>query len=213
MRQLNLDLSSKTGWSVFDFSGTEPEILVGYGRTELGRPILEWGVYPDCYLLASKALASDIWAAVAQYAPFDRVVIEETNGSKARYTQKWLEFLHLEVLRMLESQGHLAKVKYLSTSTWRSAINLRLSAQDKAANKALSKAKARARETGTPLDKKKLKVKGKKTPKHLAVEWANAQYTLTLKQKDNDIADSLALGKAALLVDESEFCDGGKKND
>jgi hypothetical protein len=35
--------------------------------------------------------------------------------------------------------------------------------------------------------------RGKITPKHLSVRWANREFDLSLKIKDNDIADSLAV--------------------
>jgi hypothetical protein len=61
--------------------------------------------------------------------------------------------------------------------------NIRLSTNDKKNNKLVREGKKR----------------GKVTSKHLSVRWANEKYSLSLKIKDNDIADALAIAACGLL--------------
>jgi hypothetical protein len=81
-----------------------------------------------------------------------------------------------------------------------------LSKEQKKANAKLSKAKRESALAGVKLDKKKLGIKGKTNKKHLAVQRANDEYNLKLKQKDNNEADAICLGLA--FFNNCTPCDG-----
>lgn len=208
MRVLGLDLSSKTGWAIVekDEAGTR---LIESGLIELGKPILAHGPYPWCYLEAAQAQAWRIAELMARSAA-DIVVIEETNLGKNRYAQKFLEFLHCQVLDLQDDAGvgtgFKDKVVYISSSAWRKALELSLNAEDKRNNNKLGKAKRQAAELGKKLNKKALGIKGRINKKHLAVRFVNERYDLNLKMKDNDIADAICLATAYLAG--AERCDG-----
>jgi len=199
-RVLALDISTKTGWALF-----VDGVLVDKGVVRLPKKVCEYGTYPWSYYKATVAIAGMIIDIIGKTAP-DAIVIEETNGSRARYTQKILEFLHCQLLTTLDIIGEPVKDKlyYVNSSEWRKVIGLQLSKEQKKANAKLSKA-ARESKDGK-VDKAALGIKGKVTKKHLSVAYANQKYNLTLKVKDNDIADAICLGTA--FINGANVCDG-----
>ena len=132
--------------------------------------------------------------------PVDRntmYVIEETNGSRARYTQKILEYIHCLFLdRFFELKNSLfdfpQEVIYISTSMWRKAIGIVMSKEDKKNNSKILKAKKEGR------SKTDLGIRGKVTTKHLSVRHVNDKFGLNLKLKNNNEADSICLAEAYL---------------
>lgn len=196
---LALDVSKRCpGWAYF-----EDGKPARYGAFPNEKSISEYGNYPWNYLEAAHETAAKLNALVVEFNP-DVVVIEETNSAKARYTQKTLEFCHALLLQLLQIWP--IQVVYLNTRDWRKTLQVVLSKEDKKQNAKLSKAKRKAAATGEKLDRKALGIRGRINKKHVAVRWANAEYGLTLKQKDNDIADALALGAAYLRG--APHCDG-----
>lgn len=197
---LALDLSTSIGWAVLD----EKETVLDYGTIATAKPVLSYGLYPWCYLFMADELALHILGLVDRLKPTS-VIIEETNLGKSRYAQKALEFIHSAVLRTL-IRTHRGWVRYVSSSAWRRALNLQLTAEDRRANGKLSKAKRRAKDMNTKLDKKALGVRGRVGKKHLSVRWVNNTYNLGLKMKDDDIADAICLGVGFLRG--AETCTG-----
>lgn len=204
MKVLGLDLSSKSGWAVIEKHSDSGNHLSDLGLIELGTPILGFGNYPWSYVAAAKKQAEAVAALVAKTLP-DIIVIEETNLGKNRYSQKFLEFLHLTLLQTIPD-GFKRQVVYISSSAWRSALMLSMSAADRKNNTKLSKAKKTAAQAGAKLDKKALGIKGRINKKHLAVRYVNATYDLQLKMKDNDIADAICLATAYLAG--ADTCNG-----
>lgn len=205
-RLLALDLSTKTGYAIFD-----ADKLVEYDVVQNNRTVHEYGSYPYSYMAAAVEVAINVQLIVKLHRP-DVVVIEETNGSKSRYTQKILEFIHLAVLRELQELRMLGNVVYINTSDWRKAVGGHLSKEDKKLNAKVSKAKKRAKVDGK-LDiklfnkyKKELGVKGRTNKKHVAIRVANTLFGLNLKPKDNDKADAICLGYSYILGVPA--CDG-----
>ena len=159
MRILTLDLSTSTGYAVFDvpdLSGdihVVPPSLVNHGVFKLEKPILEYGPYPWCYWRASFQIAIQIAKFREKLfldtgRDLDHVVIEETNLGKNRYSQKILEFIHCQVLLAL---GNMEKARaplvggvsevgitYLSSSEWRTNLGLTMSKDQKENNRALT---------------------------------------------------------------------------
>jgi Holliday junction resolvasome RuvABC endonuclease subunit len=201
MKILALDISTKTGWALLE-EDSGKAVLLDRGLLK-AEPLDVDGSYPFNFLARLVTLSTDIYNKISELQP-DMVVIEETNGSRARYTQKMLEYLHCLVLLKLHNYfigNERISVKYISTSEWRKQLNLHLSKDQKKNNSKVSKAKREGK------SKKVLGLKGRVTPKHLSVAWANEKFGLNLRVKDNDIADALALGSAALMPD-TKFCDG-----
>lgn len=204
MRVLALDVSSRSGWALFDVEEGKPvSAPILKGLVELEENILTYGsgVYPDNYTAAAVEMARRLSLLAVGYTP-DVVVIEETNLGKNRYSQKFLEFVHCCLIAQLRPRF---LVKYISSSSWRSALGIALSKEDKKNNGRLSKAKRKAGEGGK-VDKKALGVKGKIGKKHLSVRYVNETFGLSFKMKDNDIADAICLGAA--YVAGAEICDG-----
>lgn len=180
-----------------------------FGAFPNERSIQDYGPFPWNYLEAAHETAAKLLELVIELNP-DVVVIEETNSAKARYTQKTLEFCHALLLQLLQvwaAQGGKSVV-YLNTSDWRRTLKVQLSPEDKKQNAKLSKAKRHAIATGEKLDRKALGIRGKVNRKHVAVRVANERFGLSLKQRDNDIADALLLGMA--FIEGAPHCDGKK---
>lgn len=205
MKLLALDISSKTGYALVQGEvGIKPELLSA-GTIWMDRSVKDHGLYPWSFKLAAEKMVGYIREQVREADP-STIVIEETNLGRNRYSQKYLEFTHAYVLKMLGEEFPAVKVVYLDTSAWRKAIGLWLSKEDRKTNAKLSRAKSAAKHNQEPLDKKALGIKGKKTWKHLSVQRVNDTYGLSLKQKDNDQADAICLCLA--FFNNAEPCNG-----
>jgi hypothetical protein len=200
MRILALDISTKTGYAVF-----EDGELKRHGLIQLEKKILEYGKYPDCYLKATSDQADRLVALVELEQP-DIVVVEETNKARAPYTQKCLEFIHCVFLFQMKNRGLLERVRHIKAGVWRQKLGLVLTKEDKKANTKLAKAKKKAEQTGQKLDRTALGIRGRINKKHVAVRYVNEHYNLNFKVKDNDKADAICLGAAYL--EGAEVCDG-----
>jgi len=203
MTILALDISSNTGYALL----TEGGSLKSWGNLWNDQVVHEFGEYPWSYVKAAEGIRDRVEFVIRKFNP-DRVVIEETNKAKARYTQKFLEFTHLSVLKMLQDQGYTGLVTYISTSIWRRQVGIELSKEQKKANAKLSKAKSKAGGSLTPAEKKVLGLKGRVTKKHIAVQEVNRRFGLDFKQKDNDIAEAILLGCA--FIEGAPHADGKK---
>jgi len=194
MKVLSLDVSTKTGWAVFN-----NKKLIDTGVIVNPKSVLEYGQYPYCYIYSTRSVIKQIASLVDIHEP-DTIVVEETNKGKNRYTQKVLEFLHCSLLLELENTPYSDKIKYVNTSDWRKTLNVYLTKDDKKNNSKVYKAKKQGK------TKKEVGVKGKINKKHVSVRVANTLFNLTLKQKDNDIADAILLGAA--YIEGVSICDG-----
>lgn len=193
MKIFAIDLSTHCGWAVLEGEISSKPKLIQQGTLHLGKGVKDFGPYPMNYMRAARAQIAALLDLYAGQGAVDVIVIEETNGSKNRYTQKLLEFLHY---RFIEAFCGATPIVYLDTSSWRKACGIWLTKEQKKANAKLSKAKRAAAAAGTKLDKKALGIKGKITKKHAAVNYVNAEYGLQLKVKDNDAAEAVCLGVA-----------------
>jgi hypothetical protein len=208
-RILALKVGSRTGFSSLDVEEDESKVPVGislvqYGIIRMPVPPEDAETYPwDC-IIASKKGGQILAKLVSDVKP--RVVVVEENKGR-HYSQKLLEFLHSALLTHISLDTEAPAVFYLSTSEWRSSLGIRLSKEDKKANQKLSKAKKAS--VDGKIDRKALGVRGKLTPKHLAVRHVNKRFGLQLKLKDNDVADSICLGEAFALG--SRPCTGNDK--
>src|ERR1017187_3023288 len=206
MKVLALDVSTKTGWAVFDNSDGMPliERLTKYGLIKNPDKIDTYGKYPWSYLNAASAMGQQILALAHTVKP-DVIVIEETNGSRgSRYTQKILEFLHCCILERLVNLE--IPVYYINSSSWRSTLGLVLSKEDKKANKKLKVAKKLSAATGKKLNRTELGIRGIVNKKHIAIRYVNETYCKNFLVKDNDICDAICLGTAYLKG--CSICDG-----
>lgn len=180
MRLLSLDISTSTGWAIFE-NGS----LIKYGLSSFKSKQIDYKKTTTESMKAmveSCRLFSKFVCEMIKDHKIDQVVIEQTNNGRARFTQKMLEWLHWNVCESVNSVlGDYPN--YMDSSEWRKLVGLALNKEDKANNKAVSK---------------KIK-KGKITKKHLAVRIVNDLYNLSFKLKDNDKADAILLGRAYLI--------------
>lgn len=212
MRILTLDISSKMGWAVLEGDPGEDAtpVIKHNGRITLQalgyENVAAVGPYPWSFLSVARLLTQEVTTLYRTYEP-DKIVIEDTNESRNRYAQKLLEFIHCTVLQSF-SGFQESKVVYIPVGSWRSALELKMSKEDRKNNAQVSK----ARKMGVA--KKELGVKGRVTKKHLAIRFVADTYGIKLKVKDNDIADAICLGVAFLRgARPSEGLYGAKQRD
>jgi hypothetical protein len=182
---LSLDLSTKSGWALAEFDYTkEKPLLVDYGATkkiavkDSQSPIELYGRAWD--------VVNQIDVILEQHKP-NCIVIESVNRGRARFSQLQLDFIHFAIIHELLGDYGIDAIKYIDTSKWRKTLELKLSKEDKINNK---KWKDYRINNFLP---KPTKGKGKKTWKHLSVEYVNKTYNKEFKQKDNDICDAICL--------------------
>ena len=209
MKVLSFDISSKAGWALFDTDLPKPHHLLKFGSLGIDKKVLDFpGPYPYNVMRAADCMAIQLVEIAKLHRP-DAIVIEEVNLGKQRLAQRYLEWTHYALLGCIESEFPLdamPKVFYISTSSWRQALEQRMTTEDKRNNKQVKLLK----NVGDADLKKELKkqsgVKGKIGTKHLSVRWANENYLQDFKRKDDDKADAISIG-AAFIVG-AKVCDG-----
>ena len=188
MRVIALDISSKTGYAIFDDG--KP---VAWGTIFPDKTPKDFGEYPFNYPeWAAYTIGRLFNEVITKYHNDDTcLVVEETNGSsKNNYSQKQLEFLHNHLLQALWADG-IKKVFYVRTGEWRKAVNARLSKEEKSLNSKISRIK---KKTGKKLAKIDGKVVGRKGRKHVSIRVVGELLGIELQRKDEDTADALLLG-------------------
>jgi len=198
MRVLALDLSTYTGYAVLDTTKST-YYLHTYGTVSSPSNIDGFGKYPYSYVNMAEYIGTALKGVISDFEP-DRIVIEETNKSRARYSQKILEYIHYAVLRYIRELHYADNVVYINTSVWRKKLDVYLSKEDKKNNTKVSVAKRKNQ------SKKELGLKGKITKKHVAIRVVNERFGLSLIRKDEDIADAICLGAA--YIEGAEVCNG-----
>lgn len=175
MKILGLDMSTSCGWAVLDNLELVKSGLVNV-KNNFSHDHMKQEVEDYQFIDKANLVAKHIAVIVQCHKP-DFIYIEQTNSGSFRTSQKMLEFIHYAVLQILKVIGFSAIVRYVDTSAWRARHAIYLSKEDKKNNKMVSQGKKR----------------GRVTKKHLAVRWANNAFNLSLKLKDNDIAEALAI--------------------
>ena len=199
MKVLALDLALTTGWALLEgeINSDTPKLL-DYGAIKA--PELDPSFsYPLNNIERVEELGKWIEQRVFLSQP-DVIVIEQLNRGMNRHSQTLLAFIHHRVLISTIMLPFLqdSKIHYLDSSSWRAAVKLGLTKEQRAQNLALSKAKSKAKKAKKPLDKEALGITGKITKKHLSVNLVNFTFGLELKKKDDDVADAVLQGLAYL---------------
>jgi Holliday junction resolvasome RuvABC endonuclease subunit len=190
MKILGLDLSTHSGYAII-----EGGRLSNYGIIEKKPKQTIYDGAPQEYFFIYQGhyIADQIDQLITSEKP-NFIYIEQTNQGRNRTTQKELEFIHCIVLE------HLAKIvddpsviRFVNTSTWRPQLGIRLNKTQKKHNKtrkSSSNASIITGDYGVTMS-----VRGRITVKHLSVLYANGKYNLSLKLKDNDIADAICIAQ------------------
>ena len=127
---------------------------------------------------------------------FDYIVIEQTNKGRDRWKQKLLEWLHYKLCYRVFYYKDLfdgVEVKYIDTMEWRKILGIKVSKEDKRANRKIR------------IHNKEVKVSGEKRitgivkDKDMAIEFCEKKFNLSMSRKDNNIADAMCIGYGYLL--------------
>jgi hypothetical protein len=121
----------------------------------------------------------------------DIVVIEQTNKGRDRWRQKLLEWLHFSFCQKIRDER---TVHYIDTREWRNLLNLKVSRDQKSANRRIRKHNKEAK-----INKELKRLTGITNQKKLAIQFAEDMFDITMRAKDNDIADAICIGYAYLL--------------
>lgn len=231
MKILALDISGRSGWAALHKS--EDGSISFDAETETGiiereKTCVEYGPYPKSYRLAAAHIADQLLDLIDDHEP-DVVVIEETNQGKNRYTQKYLEWIHLLVQQGWEGRrsggffpqldhrcAYTPEPSYISTGIWKQALGIKKPESAKQNDELLKKAKLAFKTKLFPTlnaAKAHYGIRGKWNKKMAAVDYVNQRYGLKWKLKDNDRAEAVCLGIAYSVG--AQLCDGnpsGKKS-
>ena len=181
LKLLSLDISSHTGFAVFNVSELQEFGLINIEIKDFKatQHPEKHPSYPQNLFDAADVLANHIEFLVKKHQP-NQVVIENTVCGRQRSSQRMLEWFHFTTLKRL--QALQIPFAYMDPSEWRKVLEMRLSKEEKQNNRQVSQGLKR----------------GRITKKHLSVNLANEHFGLSLKQKENDIADAINLGSAFL---------------
>jgi len=177
---VGLDLSTKTGYSVF-----EDGKLIDYGLITLPDDLksdCKHPNYPYNFINSCEYLADQIRNNVLIANIPDRIIIEETCCSRNVFAQKQIEWLHFCLLNKIEELSWNPKVFYLGSNKWRSILKIIQTKETKKKNKLVREGKA----------------KGVIRNKHLSVWKINAVYELGFLMKHENEADAIHLAAAHL---------------
>lgn len=132
MKVLSFDLSTKTGWALFD-----NEKLICYGQ--LKTSVVgdhSSSNYPHNFIQMANEMGMEVKKKIISAKP-DFIVTEETNKGKNRYSQKQLEFIHFAVNTLAEY-----KIHYIDTSAWRTLLGITLDKGQRKDNRTINAARA-----------------------------------------------------------------------
>lgn len=128
MRVLAFDLSTKTGWALF-----ENGKLTCYGQLKakvIGDETHE--SYPQNFIEMAMSMASEVKGKIINSKP-THIVTEETNKGKNRFSQKQLEFIHFAVNSLAS-----CKIHYIDTSEWRFLLGITLDKEQRKGNRVIN---------------------------------------------------------------------------
>ena len=131
MKFISLDISMSTGYAIFEGSSLKEYGKIVEKDTTLSADDCH---YPYNFLLMARTLSSRIMRILKE-KEIEFIIIEETNKGRDRYAQKKLEFLHCcRSLDLLSYGFPVERIYYISTSTWRKAIDLKLKPEHRELN-------------------------------------------------------------------------------
>lgn len=206
MRILAFDISTSAGWALLEGEPGKIPKIIETGVVANDQPVSAFGEYPWSTMLAAGRIAARLFRKTIDVRP-DCIVIEEINKPGRfgnRYAQKVLDFIHAYLLLNLHSDAQTGPIPviYINTSDWRRVVGANLTKADKALNIKVRKLK----KAGNKEALKALGVRGKISKKHVAIRFVNQTFGLSLKAKDDDIADAICQGTAYFLG--VPHCDG-----
>jgi hypothetical protein len=183
---LALDISTKTGYAVFNYEGA----LITYGVFNVSPKDFNCE-YPRNYIYACKNLSAKIKDLIKLYN-IDKVIIEETNNGGflvSRFTRKLLEWFHYELCNTLLDLN--IKIIYIDSRKWQSIQGLILTKEQKNKNKILKEKKEINKKMiiqkyKTEIDLKLLELKQKLNKKEF-----KEQKKLLEKELKNKVANEL----------------------
>lgn len=205
MRFMALDISTKTGYAIFDDNN-----LIQHGLINLQKPAhYKADVktfadlpedYPNSFIETAEALAKQCLDTFLLH-DCELVIIEHTEKGKARLSQRLLEWINYAVYQ--EFRKRSIPTRYIFVSDWRNIVKcyLKYWPEYKTWNSKIAKLKKAAIPTksGAKIAKIDGKIVTRVDQKKLSIILANEAFGLNLK--DDNIADAVNIGRAAFLLE------------
>lgn len=199
MKFLSLDISTNTGYAVFDTASSLKLLhynVFTYKVKAYKGDVRSYQDFPPEYPHNFIRTANDIAlrsVSIAKKYGCACAVIEHSEKGKQRLSQRLLEWIHLYLVKAL--QINKIEFKYLLVSDWRKEVKCYLKhwPEYQKWNKEVSKAKRKC--IGRKLAKIDGKVVSKINQKKLSIILANEYFNIQIK--DDNVADAINLGKAA----------------
>lgn len=196
MKILALDLSTSVGWAFFDKRKLEDYDFFKIDVVEWKSDIRSYkdypGTYPQNFIEAAEEIAEKLVRLDLHFGP-DLILIEETNQSRQRFSNKILEFIHFAANKALPKE----KVNYITQMCWRASVGAYATKEDKKLNAKISRLKKKMKERG---EKGPIKIDGKvvgrRTTKHHSIRVVKEEFGIDLMMKENDVADAICIGLA-----------------
>lgn len=182
-----------------------PDRLIEVG-TLVSKPQKPPPPYPQDVAALGRKIADAAVTLCRRLQP-TQIAVEDTNPGRAgRRSQKVLEFAHAYFVEAAVEAGWGDRLRYISTAEWRRVLGVGLTKEDRDQNRKLSKLRSTSRVAGevdqAALRKKKKEagIAGRVTPKHAAVRFVNERLGLSLTSTQDDVADAVCLGLAAICL-------------
>jgi len=201
MKIIAFDLSSHTGYSVFDEQGK----LLDYGLIEESIPdyyakVKSYKDFPASYPYnifdTANKIAEKCVEVYLKY-PGAQIVSEHTESSSFRVSQLFLGFVHFAFISAFRNNGQM--INYLLNKDWRTVVKCygKYHPHVQEHNKLVSKAKKQLKKDN-PEKRALAKIDGKVVSridqKKLSIYLANKEFGLEVD--DDNIADAINLGFA-----------------
>lgn len=198
---ISFDLSTKTGYSVFDGDKLKTYGKITHKVQDYFSDVKRYdelpAAYPYNFIDAAQTMATACMKVVDEF-PGSVIVTEHTEGSSRRFSQRLLEFIHYAFLEECRARNN--KPLYLLNSDWRRQVRCYVSQWPSIEkwNSKIGRLKKKAIPTkaGAKVAKLNGKIVTRVDQKKLSILIAN--YTFGLELDDDDIADSINMGRTAL---------------
>lgn len=198
-RYISLDLSTNTGYAIFEHE-SHAYNLIKYGVFTKKVKNYKANIrsfkdftddYPENYLITANTISA-MCINIILVNEIDCVVIEHPEHGKQRMSQRLLEWVHLTLIQKLRKLQ--VPFKYILVKDWRQIVNCYIKnfPELHEQNKQIRKIKNKTGKKIATIEGKRI---GCINQKKLSIIIANNTYNLNIK--NDNIADAINMGRAA----------------
>jgi len=187
-----IDLSTKPGFAIF-----EGDKLLTAGTCFNNKTVEDFGSYPYNYVkfvnYTIDRLFNHIQDLGYKWHRFDKIILEETTASRQNYSQKKLEFLHLEFLLTFSNLHD--RIVYIRDGTWKKINEVERTKEEKAINAKIKRLKQKTGKRVVRRDEEGNTLR-KVTRHDVYIRRCNDIFGTNFSRKEEDAAAACLLGRA-----------------